>query len=137
MWTVVKQIPFSYSHRLLDYDGPCRQMHGHNGLAEIVCEGESLDDKGMVADFARIKRVMKGYIDEHLDHRLLLKRDDPMVAECARLGQPVFLFDENPTAEVMARHLYEIALAKGLPVVEVRLHETPTSVAAYRETRRP
>lgn len=136
MWTVVKQIPFSYSHRLIDHDGPCRSLHGHNGLAEIVCEGESLDAQGMVADFARIKAVMKGYIDEHLDHRLLLRRDDPLVAECARLGQAVFLFAENPTAEVMARHLYEVAAAKGLPVAEVRLHETATSIAAYRASSR-
>ena len=32
---VTKQIEFCYGHRLLNYDGKCKHLHGHNGLLEI------------------------------------------------------------------------------------------------------
>ena len=34
----------------------------------------------MVADFGDIKRLVKGWIDRELDHKMILRRDDPLVA---------------------------------------------------------
>jgi 6-pyruvoyltetrahydropterin/6-carboxytetrahydropterin synthase len=39
---------------------------------------------------------------------------------------------ENPTAENIAKLIFNYARSQGLPVVEVRLWETPTSYASYR-----
>ncbi len=132
MYTVTKQIHFCYGHRLLNYSGNCRWFHGHNGLAEIELTAEELDHQGMVHDFTDIKHSVKAWIDDHLDHKMILNREDPMVPALQEQGEPVYLLDENPTAEAIARIIYEEVLRQGFPVVEVRLWETPTSWAAYR-----
>ncbi len=132
MYTVTKQIHFCYGHRLLNYDGNCRWLHGHNGLVEIELAAETLDERGMVYDFTVIKRILKTWIDENLDHKMILNRDDPLVQTLQEHGEPLYLLDENPTAEAIARLIYEESARQGFPVVEVRLWETPTSWAAYR-----
>ena len=48
MFRVTRRIDFCYGHRLLNYDGKCKNLHGHNGRAEIVIAAEKLDDRGMV-----------------------------------------------------------------------------------------
>ena len=131
MYRVCKTIDFCYGHRLLDYEGKCRFLHGHNGRVEIELEGESLDSRGMVTDFGQIKSVMKKWIDENLDHRMILRQDDPAVAFVKEHGEPCFLVAENPTAETIARVIFEEARKQGFPVVSVVLWETPDSCATY------
>jgi 6-pyruvoyltetrahydropterin/6-carboxytetrahydropterin synthase len=70
-------------------------------------------------------------LDQELDHHMILHRKDPLVPVLQSSGEPLFLLEENPTAENLAKLIYERALAFSLPVVEVRLWETPTSMAAY------
>src|SRR5438132_7826753 len=93
MYRVTREIHFCYGHRLLNYDGKCRHLHGHNGRAVIVIEAAGLDDRGMVMDFNDIKRVVSTWIDEHLDHRMILRRDDPAVPLLEKLGEPLYLLD--------------------------------------------
>ena len=132
MFQVTREIDFCYGHRLLNYEGKCKYLHGHNGRVVITIEAESLDNRGMVLDFSDIKRVVSTWIDENLDHRMLLNRDDPAIAMLQELGEPLFLFDANPTAENIARLIYEFTAAQDFPVVETRLWETPRCYATYR-----
>ena len=133
MFRVTREISFCYGHRLLDYDGICRHPHGHNGLVEVEVRSGTLDKRNMVCDFSDIKRVVKGWIDRDLDHKMLLRKDDPLVKALQQLGEPVFLCDSNPTAEHIAKIIYQHAAGEGLPVVRVKLWETPTSYAEYAE----
>lgn len=135
-YTVIKQIEFCYGHRLLDYEGPCQHLHGHNGRVEVVLAASRLDRRGMVADFSEIKRTIKNWIDAELDHRMLLCRRDPLVAVLAAQQEKFYVMDANPTAENIARLIFDHARACGLPVVEVRLWETSSSCATYRPDRR-
>jgi 6-pyruvoyltetrahydropterin/6-carboxytetrahydropterin synthase len=132
MYRVTRQIDFCYGHRLLDYEGKCRHLHGHNGRAVIVIESSTLDARGMVMDFSDIKRVVSTWIDEHLDHRMILRRDDPAAPVLRALGEPLHLLDVNPTAENIARLIFDFATTEGFPVVETRLWETPNCYATYR-----
>ena len=132
MFKVTKHTEFCYGHRLLNYDGKCRHLHGHNGRVEVDIEAKELDGRGMVYDFSDIKESIKNWIDETLDHRLLLSRDDPILPALEERGELFYAMDENPTAENIAKLIFDHARARGLPVVEVRLWETPTSYAAYR-----
>ena len=133
MYSVTKRIEFCYGHRLPDYDGICKHPHGHNGLVEVEVRSGHLDKRNMVCDFSDIKRVVKGWIDRDLDHKMLLRRDDPLVKALQQLGEPVYLCESNPTAEHIAKIIYQHAAGEGLPVVRVRLWETPTSFAEYAE----
>jgi 6-pyruvoyltetrahydropterin/6-carboxytetrahydropterin synthase len=129
---VTKVIEFSYGHRLLNHDGKCRYLHGHNGMVEVDLGAESLDRMGMVIDFSRVSEVVKTWIDDNLDHRMLLRHDDPMTQPLKQAGEPVFTMDENPTAENIAKLIWTAARDAGLQIAEVRVWETSTSRAAYR-----
>ena len=131
MFNVSREIDFCYGHRLLNYPGKCRHLHGHNGRAVIAFEASDLDSRGMVLDFSEIKNVISRWIDGHLDHRMILNRADPVVPVLQNMGEPLYLMDVNPTAENIAKRIYEIAVEQGFPVVEVRLWETPRCCAAY------
>ena len=132
MYSVAKRIEFCYGHRLLDYDGICKHLHGHNAIVEIEIRADALDSRNMVCDFGDIKRIMKGWIDTALDHKMLLRHDDPLVAPLQQLGEPVYLLDSNPTVERIAKLIFDQAREHDLPVVRVTVWETPTSFAEYR-----
>jgi 6-pyruvoyltetrahydropterin/6-carboxytetrahydropterin synthase len=132
MYSVTKRIEFCYGHRLLDYHGICQHPHGHNAVAEIEVRTEELDGRSMVCDFGDIKRIVKSWIDRELDHKMVLRHDDPLVKALTQLGEPVYLLDGNPTAERIARLIFDYACQQGFSVVRVTLWETPTSFAEYR-----
>jgi 6-pyruvoyltetrahydropterin/6-carboxytetrahydropterin synthase len=132
MFQVTREIDFCYGHRLLNYDGKCKYLHGHNGRAVITLESPELDGRGMVLDFSDIKRVVSRWIDEELDHRMILHHDDPAVPMLNQLGEPLYLVDWNPTAENIARHIYEFTASRGFPIVRADLWETPHCRATYR-----
>ena len=131
MYAVTKRIDFCYGHRLLDYDGICRHPHGHNAVAEIEVRTDALDSRNMVVDFNDIRSVMKSWIDRELDHKMILRRDDPLVASLRALGEPVYVIDSNPTAERIARLIFDVSREEGLSVSRVTVWETPTSWATY------
>ena len=131
MYSVTKTIDFCYGHRLLDYEGICKHPHGHNAIVEIEIGTETLDARNMVADFSEIKRVMKTWIDRELDHKMILRADDPLTRVLQELGEPVHVVDSNPTVERIARLIFDVAREQGLPVARITVWETPTSWATY------
>jgi len=131
MFRVTREIDFCYGHRLLDYEGKCKHLHGHNGRAVITIESATLDRRGMVQDFSDIKRTVQRWIDENLDHRMILRCDDPAVPALRALGESVYVIEANPTAENIAKLIYDVSLQQGLPVVETCLWETPRCFATY------
>jgi 6-pyruvoyltetrahydropterin/6-carboxytetrahydropterin synthase len=135
MYRVTREIAFCYGHRLLNYDGKCRHLHGHNGRAVITLEGPGLDSRGMLVDFGEIKRQVQRWVDENLDHNMLLCRDDPLLPTLLERGERVFVMDENPTAENIARLIFDRAREAGLPVAEVVLWETENCCSAYSSRR--
>lgn len=132
MFTVEKEIKFCFGHRLMGYPGKCSQAHGHNGRAIIVIEQESLDDLGMVMDFKELKRKVVDWIDDELDHSMILQQGDPLTASLRSLGMTVYEIDDPPTTENIAKLIYDKCREMVLPVAEVRFWETDASLAAYR-----
>ena len=130
-YSVTRLIGFCYGHRLLNYAGKCRFLHGHNGLIEVRVESRSLDRLGMVVDFGVIKEKVQRWVDAELDHRMILNEKDPLIPEFKQRGEPFVTLKGNPTAENIARHIFEFARKQKLPVKSVRLWETPNSIADY------
>lgn len=131
MYSVTKRIEFCYGHRLMDYDGVCRHPHGHNAIVEIDIRAERLDGRNMVADFTDIKRIVKAWIDRELDHKMILRDDDPLAEALRQLGEPMYLLETNPTVERIAQLIFDVSREEGLPVSRVTVWETPTSWATY------
>lgn len=131
MYEIVKSLSFCYGHRLLNYVGPCANLHGHNAKVEIMLASADLDEKGMVVDFGDIKSTVKAWIDETLDHTMLLAKGDPLIPVFDEKKERYYLMEKNPTAENIAEHIYDYVEQQGYPVVSVTLWETDTSFARY------
>lgn len=131
MYKVMKEIHFCYGHRLMDYNGKCAHPHGHNGKIEIELEAEKLDSRGMVYDFGDIKEIIQKWVDYELDHKMILKKTDPLVEILKGLSEPFFVMDENPTAESLAKLIFDYGKSKNLPISKVIFWETQSSSATY------
>lgn len=132
-YSVTREIHFSYGHRLLDYPGKCANLHGHNGRLQIEISSEKLDSLGMVMDFYKIHQLIGTWISETIDHKMILFEKDPLVPGLQKAGEPLVLMKENPTAEVLARWIFEEVRKKRLPVSKVTLWETTNAFASYHE----
>lgn len=86
----------------------------------------------MVIDFEEIKRQVKTFIEQTLDHQMILFEKDPLVPLLRQAGESIVVFAQNPTAENLAQFIFEEVQKKGLPVVSVRLWETSSASAEYK-----
>lgn len=136
-FAITKELSFCYGHRLLNYEGKCRHLHGHNAQVEIELQADALDHRGMVHDFTDVKLLLGAWLDNELDHRTILRSDDPLLPLLQAQGQPLFVMDDNPTAENLARLIFDYALQQGLPITAVRFWETLTSCAVYSPCNGP
>ncbi|MEQ1557545.1 MAG: 6-carboxytetrahydropterin synthase [Methyloglobulus sp.] len=134
MFTITKDVYFCYGHRLMNHQGKCRHLHGHSVKAAISIEREELDDQGMVCDFAAIRDCVEAYIDEHLDHNLLLHKHDPLIPALKANNERFWALDEHPTAEVLSKMIYQYLKETGFNVSQVVLWETASAYACYRES---
>lgn len=133
MYSITKTIHFSYGHRLLNYQGKCANLHGHNGRVEIEISSEKLDKLGMVVDFYEIRKKLGDWIDKTLDHRMILSEEDPYAALLKKAGDPIVTVQGNPTAEGLAKLIFAEARRQNLPVTRVTLWETESCSASYSE----
>lgn len=117
MYTIKKQFHFSASHVLegLPHDHPCARLHGHNYIVEIELQSETLNDVGFVVDYNDLK-PLKDYIDQCFDHRHL---------------NDIVPF--QPSAENLAKHLYDWCKQQWHETSVVRISETPKTWAEYHE----
>ena len=133
------ELTFDAGHRLLDYPGNCGVPHGHTYKAEIMLGADSLDKLGFVLDFTELKDVVGKWVHDHWDHGFLLNnRDQELLTALKSLQRSkIFVFDnENPTAEVIARYLFNVVRGQYGPLVSrVRIWESPNQYAEYYEER--
>ena len=133
MYTITKEVYFCYGHRLMNHGGKCRHLHGHSVKASISVQQETLNEQGMVCDFADIRDAVSAFIDEQLDHNFLLHKDDPIIPALIAQNERFWALDEHPTAEVLSKMIYQYLKHLGFNVVDVTLWETASSYASYRE----
>lgn len=140
--TVTKTFTFDTGHRLSNYEGKCKRLHGHTYKLEITVGCNVLDPKGMVVDFGDLKEIFKSYVDEAFDHRTLLYAEDPLnqaIDSALPEGDDQIVWTSfNPTAENIGAAIYlifesRLPRERNLQVVRVRLYETPTSFADVLE----
>jgi len=109
---IAKEFTFDAAHRLLNYDGPCANLHGHTYKLQIVLSGR-VQKNGMVIDFVDLKKIVTEKVISKLDHKFINK------------------IIKQSTAENISIWIWN-QLEKYLPLYEIRLWETPTSFAVYR-----
>ena len=132
---ITRRLEIDYGHRLLRHEGKCRNYHGHRGRFEITCEASELDDVGRVIDFGVVKELVGGWLDEMLDHGMILEKGDPLIDLLTHLETKILVLDCPPSIENLTRIVFEQAQKllerEGLQVVKVRGYETPNCWADY------
>lgn len=138
MVMIMRKLEFDAGHRVVKHESKCAHLHGHRYVLEVTVDGQ-LDPLGRVLDFSVLKTKLGGWIDDFLDHGLILFKDDPQLEKlkslhCGFLAQKVYVMPTNPTAENMALHLFKTVFPKllsqtGVDLVKLRVWETPNCYA--------
>lgn len=135
MRTCTRKLEFDAAHRVMQHESKCKHLHGHRYTAEVTLEVPELDALGRVLDFGIIKGELGAWIDAHLDHGTIVNaKDEKLIALCRAEGWRLFTMDGNPTAENLAKLIYDKAtemFAGRASVAHVRLRETPNCWADY------
>jgi 6-pyruvoyltetrahydropterin/6-carboxytetrahydropterin synthase len=123
MFILKKSFKFDSAHRLPNYDGKCKNLHGHTWELEVECQGIHLNLEGfkvgMLIDYGDIGAVVKPMLEKYFDH-LFLNNSLPDL--------------ENPTSEEIARWIYNY-LKPSLPsLFAITIHESPTASCRYEES---
>jgi 6-pyruvoyl-tetrahydropterin synthase len=85
-----------------------------------------------VRDFAEIKEKISQYINEHVDHGMILNiKDYEWIDIMVKMGQKIHVMGKNPTAENMAEHFYDVFKADFPELCCVKIQETPNAIASY------
>lgn len=146
MYRIELKHNFETAHRLASPTAPvkCVSIHGHSWLATATICGNQLDADGILVEFGAFKRAWRRWLDDNFDHALLLRRGDPMEAAVrgAYAESRIFVFDENPTTEVIARYLWGVTrdlltnLAPpelGARLEQIHIRETRVNSASWTD----
>jgi 6-pyruvoyltetrahydropterin/6-carboxytetrahydropterin synthase len=138
---VTKRFHFEMAHTLYEYDGLCRNIHGHSYYLEVTLIGEPRNEPkhpkdGMVMDFGQIKEIVKTQVVNRFDHALMVNKLIPeKQKELLRQTTERFIVvDFQPTSENIIVYIAEILqqhLPSGVNLFSVRLYETATSFAEW------
>ncbi len=134
--TIMRRIKFCAGHRLHKHGGKCEYFHGHNYTADFYVTGDEVDDVGRVIDFAELKKLFKGWLDEHWDHGFVLNKADKNGLAAAKIVEPCryFVLPYNPTSENMAIYLLHevcptLLAGTGVTATKVVIWESDESFA--------
>lgn len=131
MFTITRDFEFCYGHRLLGHHGKCCHLHGHNATLRVTLAENELAENGMVRDFGQLKETVSAWLETQIDHTLLLWENDPLTHILREQNERFLPLPFHPTAENLARFIYENLTACGISLQEVRLWETPHCCACY------
>lgn len=132
MYKIKKIFEICYAHRLHGYPGKCGNIHGHTAKIEVTCTTDRLLANGISIDFKDLSKRVGDWLDESLDHRLILAENDPAAEEIRSTGEDVKLIDSPPSAENLARMIFNAVKEMGYPVTKVTFWESPTSAVKYK-----
>ena len=139
---ITKQFSFEMAHALRNYDGLCRNIHGHSYKMDITLAGQPLHDEspknGMVMDFGDLKRLVNEEIISLLDHALVLnaKTDAQLVEALKQNYEKIVIVDFQPTTENLLNFIADklkAKLSERVKLTRIRLRETDTSYADWEE----
>jgi 6-pyruvoyltetrahydropterin/6-carboxytetrahydropterin synthase len=144
---------FDSGHRVMNEAMKCFNIHGHTYLYNLSFQHENMEDIGYAIDFKEIKRVFCQWIDDILDHGMLLNAKDKKLIQTTKdyesklwlmslngAGEYCNPSVENITREVflaidiMCSYLYPDENI-GLKLHSVEIFETPNCASkCFRES---
>ena len=116
MYVISISVKFSAAHTIKGHP-KCGRMHGHNYRVVVTLTSDVLNEKGMVADFGDVKKVVKEVVDQ-LDHVYL---NDVLKVDFV-------------TAEYLAKYIYDKLVTKLSDIYSVQVFEDDDTWASYLES---
>jgi 6-pyruvoyltetrahydropterin/6-carboxytetrahydropterin synthase len=139
MYSLVSEASFDSAHFLAQYEGKCRNIHGHRWTVKVEIFGEKLQENGskreMLIDFGELKSELKKLVDFY-DHSLIIEKNTMREITLNALKEDGFRIIEvefRPTAENFAKNFYDYFIEKGFSVKSISVYETPNNCAIYSE----
>lgn len=136
--TISRKGNFDSGHRVMNEKMKCYNMHGHTYLYKLIFSFDSMQAIGYAIDFKEIKRVACQWIDDILDHGMILNAHDHVVINATiETGSKIWLMSLNgqneycnPSVENIAKEVFLamdvlFVAYPGLKIHKVRIHETP------------
>src|SRR5699024_3590747 len=141
MLKVAKEFSFDMAHLLDGHDGKIQNLHGHTYKLQVIVSGETENNgakKGMVINFADLKRAVNDLIISPMDHAFIYDQSSERETKIAQLLQQLnsktFALPVRSTAENLAQFIFQrLQENVGFHLHSIRLWETPTSFAEYGE----
>lgn len=138
---ITKEFHFEMAHALWNYDGPCRNIHGHSYALFVTVIGEPMQNpghpkNGMLMDFSELKNIVKTQIVDQFDHALVIHKNTPpdFTHQAKDLFGKMHFLDYQPTCENLIVDMAN-RLQKSLPASvrlhSLRLYETTSSYAEW------
>jgi len=132
---------FDMAHVLLNYQGKCKNIHGHNYKLEVTVKGVPCNDhtspkKGMLIDFSDFKKLIDNNIIVFWDHALMIHQEtDPDLLKALKQNyEKLLIVPFQPTTENMICELATVIkklLPDDLKLFSLRLYETEKSYAEW------
>lgn len=139
MYYLKSEHSFDSAHFLANYEGKCRNIHGHRWriIIEIMSPSLNTDEAldGMIVDFSTLKKDIKAEVD-YFDHALIIEKDSMKASTLSALKDENIRIVEvefRPTAERFSKYFYDRLKRKGYQVKSATVYETPTNAASYEE----
>ena len=137
---LTKIFNFEAAHALYNYDGLCKNIHGHSYKLHITIIGEPNNDcnspkHGMVLDFSILKDIVNKNILNKFDHSLILNKNEQInFINDNKLFEHIQTVEFQPTAENLILNFVEIlknSLPTNIQLFSVKLYETESSFAEW------
>jgi 6-pyruvoyltetrahydropterin/6-carboxytetrahydropterin synthase len=136
MLSITKIFNFEAAHRISNYNGACKNIHGHTYKLLVTLSGEEPGEDDMLIDFKVLKKIVQEHIISPLDHALILKKTPDHLDTYGGSDMKLFWMVTEPTAERMILWIADILKAhipKGIELRKLRLFETESSFVEWEE----
>lgn len=130
MLSITKKFRFEAAHAILNYEGLCKNIHGHSYELLVTVCGPKDAETQMVMDFKQLKSIVNDAFLAQADHALFLNQNHPRLMELETYMGKKFLMDGEPTAENMVETIASLVrwkLPAGIKLKRLRLFETESS----------
>lgn len=138
---VTKEFSFEMAHALWNYDGPCRNVHGHSYRLFVTISGSPLEDpdnpkNGMVIDFSDLKKIVRDEIINKFDHAVTVSKnyDSHKLDLFSSMFGNIILVGYQPTCENMVADFASRIISRlpgSVKLHSLKLFETATSYAEW------
>jgi 6-pyruvoyltetrahydropterin/6-carboxytetrahydropterin synthase len=137
MYSITTEASFDAAHFLKNYNGKCKNIHGHRWRIIVEVQSENLktdvQEYGMINDFGDLKRDLNELADK-FDHTFIYEKDSLKKELVEMLRAEDFTLNEvdfRPTAENFSKYFFDKMTEKGYDVAKVSVYETPNNCASY------